>query len=53
MCLAHLDEPALNEALAALYPGSEIDLRGTPLTRALLYSRLEALTPGGAGAVAN
>ncbi len=47
MCLAHLDEPALNAALAALRPGSNIDLRGTPLTQDLLDRLLDALIPDG------
>jgi hypothetical protein len=47
LCLARLDEPALNDALAALRPGSKIDLRGTRFTQDLLDRVLTALTPEG------
>jgi uncharacterized protein YjbI with pentapeptide repeats len=53
VCLAHLDEPALNAALAALRSGSDIDLRGTPLTQDLLDRVLHALTPDGENTVPN
>lgn len=45
MCLAHLEPAALDEALAALTPGSDIDLRGTPITHELLGRLLRYLTP--------
>lgn len=51
VCLAHLDEPALHDALAELHPGSDIDLRGTRLTQGLLDRVLSALTPDGDDAV--
>jgi len=41
----------LNDVLAALRPGSDIDLRGTPLPQDLLGRVLVALTPDGDGAV--
>lgn len=50
-CLAHLDEPAQISALAALHPGSDIDLRGTPLTAGLLARLLDALAPDDENAV--
>lgn len=47
VCLAHLDSPAMKDALTALRPGDDIDLRGTSLTSELLDKLLSALTPGG------
>ncbi|MFP8885466.1 pentapeptide repeat-containing protein [Streptomyces mangrovi] len=43
-CLAHLDEADRTAHLAALSPGDDIDLRGTPFTQDLLNELLRALT---------
>lgn len=55
LCLAHLDEPeqagALDDALAKLRPGDDVDLRGTSLTKDLLRKLLRALTPDGEGSI--
>lgn len=45
LCLAHLEPQALGDALAALSPGSDVDLRGTTITHGLLERLLAALTP--------
>jgi uncharacterized protein YjbI with pentapeptide repeats len=44
-CLAHLDESKLGGWLATLEPGSELDLRGTPIDPELLDQVLTALRP--------
>lgn len=43
--MAHVEPSALDEALAALGPGSSVDLRGTTITADLLGRLFEALTP--------
>jgi hypothetical protein len=48
-CLAHLDEADRAAHLAALSPGDDIDLRGTPFTRDLLDELFRALTDPATG----
>lgn len=45
VCLAHLEPSALDDALAELGPGSDIDLRGTSIAPELLDRLLRAVTP--------
>ena len=44
-CLAHLGSEARGTLLAALKPGADLDLRGTPLDRELLSQLLAAVRP--------
>ncbi len=44
MCLAHVKPSGVDHALAAIRPGSDIDLRGTAITPDLLSKLLQALT---------
>jgi uncharacterized protein YjbI with pentapeptide repeats len=45
VCLAHVEDAALGNALAGVRPGDDVDLRGTSITPALLGRLLLALTP--------
>lgn len=47
MCLAHLAESDQQQAMAALEPGSDVDLRGTSISEDLCKRLLDALTPAG------
>jgi hypothetical protein len=45
VCLAHVEDDALGDALATVCPGEDVDLRGTSIAPALLDRLLLALTP--------
>ncbi|HEX6472987.1 MAG TPA: pentapeptide repeat-containing protein [Streptosporangiaceae bacterium] len=47
LCLAHLGANQLDEVLAQLHPGCEVDLRGTRITGGLLHRILEAVAEDG------